>query len=92
MAFMLPIFGELVLEGVESAVAGNIVTGVYDHFEPKVKQVVTTELGNAIKDYSSKHPLGYVSKTLDVASNKDNSSGSAPKAVKKRIKHRRAHG
>ena len=92
MAFMLPIFGELVLEGVEAATAGNIVTGIYDHFEPQVKKTVTTELGNAIKDYSGKHPLGYVSKTLDVATNKNNSTGSPPRAVKKRIKHRRAHG
>jgi len=86
MAF-LPIMGELILGGIESGVASNIISAVYNEFEPDVKRVASDKLGNAIGDYYKQHPLSFVSTTLDKA-NEVKNSGLPPKSNHKKNHNR----
>lgn len=66
MAFLLPV-GELILDGIESGVAGNMVNAVYNEFKEPVKQVLTEKAGKVVGDYAKAHPDGYVDNIVEQA-------------------------
>lgn len=63
----LPIFAELVLDGVEAAGAGAIVSGIYKHFEQPVKKMVVDEAGKLVGEYAKNNPAGVVDMALESA-------------------------
>lgn len=80
MAFLLPV-GELILEGVEAGVAGNMVNAVYNEFKEPAKKWISNEAGNVIGDYAKNNPNGIVDMTLDKASNHRKRRGRPPRKV-----------
>lgn len=66
MAFLLPV-GELILDGIESGVAGNMVNAVYNEFKEPVKQVLTEKAGKVVGDYAKANPDGYVDNIVEQA-------------------------
>jgi hypothetical protein len=67
MAALLPLFGELVLNGAEAAGAGSIVSGIYHEFKPVAKKLITDEAGKLVGDYAKNNPDGYVDNILEKA-------------------------
>ena len=67
MAALLPLFGELVLDGAEAVGAGSIVSGVYNEFKEPIKQVLTEKAGKVVGDYAKEHPDGYVDNIVEKA-------------------------
>lgn len=61
---LLAPFAELVLDGIEAGIAGNIVTGVSNEFVKAAKPVVSQEAGKMISDYASNNPNSFVDLTL----------------------------
>ena len=66
MAFLLPV-GELILDGIEAGVAGNMVNAVYNEFKEPVKKVLTEKAGKVVGDYAKANPDGYVDNIIDQA-------------------------
>tara|TARA_B110000285_G_scaffold92421_1_gene105843 strand:- start:658 stop:921 length:264 start_codon:yes stop_codon:yes gene_type:complete len=64
MAFLFPA-AELLLESVEAGVGGQILSGIYDEFKPKIQDKVTTELGNAAGNFAKNNKIA--KETLDKA-------------------------
>lgn len=69
MAALLPLFGELVLDGVQAAGAGSIVSGVFNEFKEPAKKLITDEGGKLVGDYTRQHPNGYVDNMVEKAYN-----------------------
>jgi hypothetical protein len=68
MAALLPLFGEVVLNGAEAAGAGSIVSGIYNEFKPVAKKLITDEAGKIVGDYARNNPDGYVDNIVQKAS------------------------
>lgn len=64
MAFLFPA-AELLLEGVETGIGSQIVSGLYNEFKPKIQDKVTTELGNAAGNFAKNNRIA--KETLDKA-------------------------
>ncbi len=68
MSFLLPV-GELILDGIEGAAAGNMMNAVYNEFKEPAKKWLSDEAGSVVGDYAKNNPGGIVDMTLDKASN-----------------------
>ena len=69
MAALLPLFGELVLDGVEAVGAGSIVSGVFNEFKEIPKKLITDEGGKLVGNYAKQHPGSYVDNMVEKAYN-----------------------
>ena len=65
MAALLPLFGEVVLNGAESAGAGSIVSGIFNEFKPVAKKLITDEAGKLVGNYAKANAGGYVDNILE---------------------------
>ena len=65
MAALLPLFGEVVLNGAEAAGAGSIVSGIFNEFKPVAKKLITDEAGQLVGSYAKANQGGYVDNILE---------------------------
>ena len=84
MAFLAPMFPELVLSAEEGL--GAIVSGISTEFVKNAKQSIATTVGGEIANIASSNPNGITNLTLNEIIKKKNYAISHPRKLGRRSK------
>jgi len=69
MAFMAPLFSELVIDGAEATASSGFLSGIFHHFEEPLKKLAINEVGKLTGQYARSHPNGVVDSVITSANN-----------------------
>jgi len=69
MAFMAPLFSELVLDAGEATAGAGMISNIYHHFEQPLKNLAINEIGKLTGEYAKSHAGGMIDQTIISANN-----------------------